>query len=130
MLQAVQYVRIRGERRRLTFRALDVEQIGYVYEGLLELEVRTATEPVIKLRKQGKKGITFVGLAEALSAVDDLEKWAASTYVGENRATAARRKAAAGWLGQTVPPATVSGSVPSPRPRRRSARIPGAAGPT
>ena len=35
MLEAVQYVRLAGERRRLTFRALDVEQIGYVYEGLL-----------------------------------------------------------------------------------------------
>ena len=104
----MQYVHLRGERRRLTFRALDVEQIGYVYEGLLELEVRSATEPVIKLRKQGKKGITFVGLAEALSAADDLVEWVASTYVGENKATVARRKAAAGWLGQTVPPATAS----------------------
>ena len=47
--RAVQYVRIGGERRRLTFRALDVEQIGYVYEGLLELEVRTATETVLGL---------------------------------------------------------------------------------
>ena len=44
MLRAVQYVVIGGERRRLTFRALDVEQIGYVYEGLLELEVRTAED--------------------------------------------------------------------------------------
>ena len=50
MLEAVQYVRLNGERRRLTFRALDVEQIGYVYEGLLELEVRTATEPILFLR--------------------------------------------------------------------------------
>jgi hypothetical protein len=51
MLRAVQYVTIGGERRRLTFRALDVEQIGYVYEGLLELEVRTATEPVLGLAR-------------------------------------------------------------------------------
>ena len=49
LLRAVQYVEIGAERRRLTFRALDVEQIGYVYEGLLELEVRTATEPVLGL---------------------------------------------------------------------------------
>ena len=52
MLTAVQYVQLHGERRRLTFRSLDVEQIGYVYEGLLELEVRTATEPVLQLRRQ------------------------------------------------------------------------------
>lgn len=51
MLQAVQYVDVGGERRRLTFRALDVEQIGYVYEGLLELEVRTAEEVVLQLRR-------------------------------------------------------------------------------
>ena len=49
LLRAVQYVEIGGERRKLTFRALDVEQIGYVYEGLLELEVRTATEVTLSL---------------------------------------------------------------------------------
>ena len=51
MLRAVQYVQIGGERRRLTFRALDVEQIGYVYEGLLELEARTATDVVLGLAR-------------------------------------------------------------------------------
>ena len=54
MLRAVQYVVIGGERRRLTFRALDVEQIGYVYEGLLELEIRTATETVLGLERPSK----------------------------------------------------------------------------
>jgi hypothetical protein len=109
MLEAVQYVRLRGERRRLTFRALDVEQIGYVYEGLLELEVRTASEPMIKLRQQGKKGLKFVGLADALLAVDDLEAWTASRYVGEKNVTAVRRKSAARWLSQAAGPATTVG---------------------
>jgi hypothetical protein len=54
MLSAVQYVVIGGERRRLTFRALDVEQIGYVYEGLLELEIRTAAETVLGLERPNK----------------------------------------------------------------------------
>ncbi len=54
MLRAVQYVVIGGERRRLTFRALDVEQIGYVYEGLLELEVRTATQTVLGLERPAR----------------------------------------------------------------------------
>ncbi len=49
LLRAVQYVEVGGERRRLTFRALDVEQLGYVYEGLLELEVRTAAEVTLSL---------------------------------------------------------------------------------
>ena len=53
LLRAVQYVEIGGERRKLTFRALDVEQIGYVYEGLLELEVRTATEVILQLVRSG-----------------------------------------------------------------------------
>jgi hypothetical protein len=54
MLRAVQYVQIGGERRRLTFRALDVEQIGYVYEGLLELEVRTASDVTFGLIRPAK----------------------------------------------------------------------------
>nr|MBA2319084.1 hypothetical protein [Euzebyales bacterium] len=54
MLRAVQYVQIGSERRRLTFRALDVEQIGYVYEGLLDLEVRTADDVVLGLLRPPK----------------------------------------------------------------------------
>jgi hypothetical protein len=54
LLRAVQEVVIDGERRRLSFRTLDVEQIGYVYEGLLELEVRTATTTMLSLRRPEK----------------------------------------------------------------------------
>jgi len=109
VLEAVQYVRLAGERRRLSFRALDVEQIGYVYEGLLELEVRTATEPVIALDKRGKKGLALLGLADALDAVDALQLWTATTYVGEKKPTAARSKSAALWLAQEAPPRTMLG---------------------
>lgn len=53
MLQAVQEVRVgRGkdrEVRTLSFRALDVEQIGYVYEGLLSFDGRRATEHMVGL---------------------------------------------------------------------------------
>ncbi|SNR25243.1 Eco57I restriction-modification methylase domain-containing protein [Actinomadura mexicana] len=59
MLQAVQYVQIgtgkSRERRRLSFRALDVEQIGYVYEGLLSFEGFYAAETVVGLI--GKAGL-------------------------------------------------------------------------
>lgn len=55
MLRAVQFVELGSgknkELRRLTFRALGVEQIGYVYEGLLELEVRTAEEVIVHLER-------------------------------------------------------------------------------
>ena len=51
VLRAVQYVEIDRERRRLSFRALDVEQIGYVYEGLLEIEIRTADEITVGMSR-------------------------------------------------------------------------------
>lgn len=74
MLRAVQYVVIGGERRRLTFRALDVEQIGYVYEGLLELEIRTATETVLGLERPAKWPQKFKEDAEVtLTAAADLK---------------------------------------------------------
>lgn len=43
------------EARRLSFRALDVEQIGHVYEGLLDHTAVRATEPVLGL--EGAKGV-------------------------------------------------------------------------
>ncbi|WP_439333397.1 Eco57I restriction-modification methylase domain-containing protein, partial [Streptomyces cahuitamycinicus] len=53
MLQAVQEVRVgKGkdrEVRTLSFRALDVEQIGYVYEGLLSFDGRRAAEHMVGL---------------------------------------------------------------------------------
>jgi hypothetical protein len=55
MLRAVQYVEIGRERRRLSFRALGVEEIGYVYEGLLSFEGRRASETVVGLI--GKAGL-------------------------------------------------------------------------
>lgn len=104
MLDAVQYVRLYGERRHLSFRALDVEQIGYVYEGLLEGEVRTATEPVLLLRPQ-KGGVDHVWASQAIEIVsDDLHGWAASTYLGKKTATAATRRRATRLLAEPVVP--------------------------
>ena len=39
----------RAERRRLSFRALGVEEIGHVYEGLLDHTARRAEEPILGL---------------------------------------------------------------------------------
>ena len=60
MLRAVRHVRIgRGaktsERRTVSFRTLDVEQIGYVYEGLLSYEGFRAGDVTVGLI--GKEGI-------------------------------------------------------------------------
>ncbi|MDT0548228.1 Eco57I restriction-modification methylase domain-containing protein [Streptomyces lonegramiae] len=53
MLQSVQEVRVgtgrQRETRTLSFRALDVEQIGYVYEGLLSYDGERAVETMVGL---------------------------------------------------------------------------------
>ena len=55
LLDALQVLRVKvpgggpAEARRLSFRALDVEQIGHVYEGLLDHMAARATEPVLGL---------------------------------------------------------------------------------
>jgi hypothetical protein len=49
LLRSLQYLEMYGEARRLSFRALDIEQIGHVYEGLLDRTARRATEPVLGL---------------------------------------------------------------------------------
>ena len=59
MLRAVQHVEVgtgrNRERRTLSFRQLDVEQIGYVYEGLLSYEGFRASDVVVGL--VGKAGV-------------------------------------------------------------------------
>jgi len=49
LLRSLQYLELHGEARRLSFRALDIEQIGHVYEGLLDHTVKRATETVLSL---------------------------------------------------------------------------------
>ena len=59
LLEALQMLQVKvpggggGEARRLSFRALDIEQIGHVYEGLLDHVAIRATQPVLGL--QGTK---------------------------------------------------------------------------
>jgi len=59
LLQSLQSIEVRGagttrERRPLSFRSLDVEQIGHVYEGLLDHTAVRAKGPVLGL--VGKRG--------------------------------------------------------------------------
>ncbi len=76
LLEALQFLQVRlpgggpSERRRLSFRALDVEQIGHVYEGLLDHTVRRAPSPVLSI--MGAKG------SEVELALTDLEVRAVS----------------------------------------------------
>ena len=50
VLRAVQVAQLRGsDARRISFRDIDVEQIGYIYEGLLGYTCRVADEVVVGL---------------------------------------------------------------------------------
>jgi hypothetical protein len=55
LLRSLQSVATPGEIRRRSFGSLDIEQIGHVYEGLLDRTARRAAEPMVGL--VGAKGI-------------------------------------------------------------------------
>lgn len=57
------------ETRRLSFRALDIEQIGHVYGGLLDHTARCTAEVVLSLGKSGKHK---EGMEIALSALEQV----------------------------------------------------------
>ncbi|GAB3214031.1 hypothetical protein GCM10027294_50890 [Marinactinospora endophytica] len=103
MLRAVQYVEIgtgrSRERRRLSFRALDVEQIGYVYEGLLSFDGYRADDVVVGLvGRPGREAEVRLRDLEQLAAghttLPELAKAIADTYkdsgIGSARAVEKR----------------------------------------
>ncbi|HQY97420.1 MAG TPA: SAM-dependent DNA methyltransferase, partial [Phycicoccus sp.] len=50
VLEAVQMAKVKGEdARRISFRDIDVEQIGYIYEGLLGYTCRQADQVIVGL---------------------------------------------------------------------------------
>ena len=75
LLEALQVLQVRlpgggaAEARKLSFRSLDIEQIGHVYEGLLDHTAKRATEPVLGLQGTRDK--------EPEIALAELEKIAA-----------------------------------------------------
>jgi hypothetical protein len=69
MLRAVQTVTIGGELRTVSFRTLTVEQIGYVYEGLLSYEGFRAAEVVVGLTgKDGREAEVPLPVLESLAS--------------------------------------------------------------
>lgn len=69
MLRAVQTVTIAGELRTVSFRTLTVEQIGYVYEGLLSFEGFRAAETVVGLiGKDGREEEVPLRTLESIAA--------------------------------------------------------------
>jgi hypothetical protein len=73
LLDALQLLQVKlpgggpAEARRLSFRALDIEQIGHVYEGLLDHTAKRAAEPVL-----GLAGTKDKEPEVALSTLEDL----------------------------------------------------------
>lgn len=53
-LEALQWLKFSNERRRVSFRVLDVEQIGYVYEGLLDQDARRANDWILGIAGDNK----------------------------------------------------------------------------
>jgi len=49
LLRSLLYLEMHGEARRLSFRVLDIEQIGHVYGGLLDHTAKRAREPMLSL---------------------------------------------------------------------------------
>ncbi|MGW1501226.1 Eco57I restriction-modification methylase domain-containing protein [Streptomyces mirabilis] len=75
-------------RERLSYKGLDVEQIGHVYEGLLEYGCRWADEPYV--------GVSFGRdkKYEAVLPLARLEEWASAGRLADEVAAAAGTKAA------------------------------------
>jgi hypothetical protein len=99
MLRAVQMVTIAGELRTVSFRNLTIEQIGYVYEGLLSFEGFRAAEVMVRLiGKEGREEeVPLRDLETLASSYRDLEPLAvrlAGTYkdsgIGSVRALTAK----------------------------------------
>ncbi len=73
LLEALQYLEVRipgggsAERRRLTFQELGIEQIGHVYESLLDHTAKRAIEPILGLIGTKEK--------EPEVALSDLQRW-------------------------------------------------------
>ena len=90
VLRAVQYATIGSEKRRISFRDIDVEQIGYVYEGLLGYTATSVSEVVVGLiGKEGEEPEVPLDVLEDLVCGDDAQIAAAViSWVKQNQPAA------------------------------------------
>ena len=98
VLRSVQKAEVKGESRRISFRDIDVEQIGYIYEGLLGYTASRADEPTLGL-------IGAVG-AEPEIPLATLEELAAKNADHADLAAAVRE-----WVEKDQPSASPSSSA-------------------
>jgi hypothetical protein len=92
VLRAVQVAIVRGEARQISFRDMDVEQIGYIYEGLLGYTCATVNETVL--------GLIGTTGAEPEIPLARLEALAAANLDPKQLATAIRE-----WIADDQPSA-------------------------
>lgn len=99
MLRSVQIADIKGEARRISFRDIDVEQIGYIYEGLLGYTAIIADDVVVGLKgKLGEEPEIPLATLEALATEHtDPKKLAAAirSFVEEDQPSATPQSVAA-----------------------------------
>lgn len=75
LLESLQVLNHKNGAIQLSFRSLDVEQIGYIYEGLLEFTVKKASETLIGLKGDKSHLNPEIALSEVESlAMDSKEK--------------------------------------------------------
>lgn len=99
VLRSVQIAEIKGEARRISFRDIDVEQIGYIYEGLLGYTAAKVDQTYVGMK--GGNGvepeIPLAKLEELAAAKPDPKKLAAAmrSWVDEDQPSAKALSAAA-----------------------------------
>jgi hypothetical protein len=86
LLEAIQQF----QGRTLSYRALDVEQIGYVYEGLLERTVKRTTEVTLELDATKSAKTPWITLGELESARLDGETQLAALIQDRSGCSASR----------------------------------------
>ena len=65
-----------GEPQRVGYWALDVEQIGYVYEGLLDHRcARAGEQPMVKLKGAGEEAVSLADLEAAAGGRPEAGGW-------------------------------------------------------
>jgi hypothetical protein len=99
VLRSVQVAQVKGERRQISFRDIDVEQIGYIYEGLLGYTAARVGEPSVGIigSTGAEPEVPLATLEELAAAYPDPKKLAAAIreWVAEDQPSASPSSTAA-----------------------------------
>lgn len=98
VLRSIQVAYVKGESRQISFRDIDVEQIGYIYEGLLGYTATRVSEPTL--------GIIGTTGAEPEIPLAILEELAANHPEPKKLAAAVRE-----WVEKDQPSASTSSAA-------------------